>query len=48
MLRTCPNCDNLEFDIFVVGGPQCHFITSVTLQSGFERVQELALANLVC
>jgi len=25
----CPYFDNLKFDIFDAGGPQCHFITSV-------------------
>jgi len=30
MLTTCPYFDNLEFDIFDAGGPQCYFITSVT------------------
>jgi len=28
ILTTCPYFDNLEFDIFDAGGPQCHFITS--------------------
>ena len=31
ILTTCPYFDNLEFDIFDTGGPQCHFITSVTI-----------------
>jgi len=31
ILPTCPYFDNLEFDIFVAGGPQCHFIMSVTI-----------------
>jgi len=31
ILTTCPDFDDLEFDIFVAGGPQCHFITSVTI-----------------
>jgi len=31
LLTTSPYFDNLEFDIFVAGGPQCHFITSVTI-----------------
>ena len=30
ILTTCPCFDNFEFDIFDAGGPQCHFITSVT------------------
>ena len=29
LLRTCSNFDNAEFVFFYVGGPQCHFITSV-------------------
>ena len=31
ILTTCPCLNNLEFDIFDAGGPQCHFITSVTI-----------------
>jgi len=31
ILTACPYSDNLEFDISVAGGPQCHFITSVTI-----------------
>jgi len=31
MLITCLYFDNLEFDICDAGGPQCHFITSVTI-----------------
>jgi len=31
ILTTCACFDNLEFDIFDAGGPQCHFITSVTI-----------------
>jgi len=31
ILTTCPCFSNLEFDIFDAGGPQCHFITSVTI-----------------
>ena len=31
ILTTCPYFDNLEFDIIFAGGPQCHFITSVTI-----------------
>jgi len=30
ILTTCPYFDNLKFDMFGAGGPQCHFITSVT------------------
>ena len=30
MRTTSPYFDNLEFDIFDAGGPQCHLITSVT------------------
>jgi len=30
-LTTFPCFDNLEFDVFDAGGPQCHFITSVTI-----------------
>jgi len=28
---TSPYFDNLEFDIFDTGGPQCHFIKSDTM-----------------
>jgi len=31
MLTTCPWFDNFEFDVFDAGGPQCLFITSVTI-----------------
>jgi len=30
-LTTCPYFDNLEFDVFVAGGPQCHYIMSRTI-----------------
>jgi len=43
---TCPYFDNLEFDLFDAGGPQCHFITSVTIAVtvGFERFQYISLS----
>jgi len=31
ILTTFPYFDNLEFDMFNAGGPQCHFITSATI-----------------
>ena len=31
ILTTFPYFNNLDFDIFDAGGPQCHFITSVTI-----------------
>ena len=31
ILTTCPYFDSLEFDLFVAGGSQCHFITSGTI-----------------
>jgi len=31
ILATCPYFHNPEFDIFDAGGPQCRFITSVTI-----------------
>jgi len=31
ILTTSPYFDNLEFDIFDTGGPQCQFIKSVTI-----------------
>jgi len=31
ILTACPLFDNLQFDIFDAGGPQCHFITSFTI-----------------
>ena len=40
MLTTCPCFDNLEFDNFDAGGPQCHFITSVTIEV---KIQKLAV-----
>jgi len=30
-MTTCLYFDNLEFDIFDAGGPQFHFITSLTI-----------------
>jgi len=30
--------DNLELDIFHAGGPQCHFITSVTIAVMFRTL----------
>jgi len=36
MLTTCPYFDNLEFDIFGTRGPQCHFITSVTIADSIQ------------
>jgi len=31
ILPTCPYFDNLEFDVFDTGVPQCHFITSIII-----------------
>jgi len=31
MLTTCPYFGIPELDVFDAGGPQCHFITSVTI-----------------
>jgi len=49
ILKTCPCCNNLEFDIFDAGGPQCHFITSFTTAV---RIRTLSVyqfkLNLVC
>jgi len=41
---TCPYFDNFEFDIFDAGGPQCHFITSVTIAVAFEHFQCISLS----
>jgi len=38
ILTTCPYFDNLEFDIFDAGGPQCHFITSITIAVRIQTV----------
>ena len=46
ILTTCPYFDNLEFDSFVAGGPQCHIITSVTMQLGFERFQDISFSYI--
>jgi len=40
MLITCLHFDNLEFDIFNVGGFQCHIIMSVTIAV---RIRTLSL-----
>jgi len=49
LLTTCPYFDNLEFDVLDAGGPQCHFITSVTSAVRIRTlpVHQLEL-NLVC
>jgi len=49
ILTTCYYFDNLESDIFDAGGPQCHFITSVTIAVRIRTlsVHQLKL-NLVC
>jgi len=44
ILTTCPCFDNFEFDIFDVGGPQSHFIMSVTIAVGFEHFQRIGLS----
>jgi len=44
ILTTCPYFDNLEFDIFDAGGPQCHFITSFTMAVRFGRFQYISLS----
>jgi len=31
VLTICPYFDNLEFDIYDAGGPQCHIVTYVTI-----------------
>jgi len=35
---TCPCFDNFELDFFDAGGPQCHFITSVTTAVGIRTL----------
>jgi len=40
VLTICPVFDNIEFYIFDAGGPQWHFITSVTIAV---RIQTLAV-----
>jgi len=37
-MTTCPYFENLEFDIFVAGGPQYHFITSVTIADSIQML----------
>jgi len=44
ILATCPYFDNLEFDIFDAGGPQCHFITSFTMAV---RIRTLSVHKLM-
>jgi len=39
MVTTCPCFDRLEFEIFDAGGPQKHFITSVTNAVRFAHFQ---------
>jgi len=38
ILTTWPYFDGLAFDIFVAGGPQCDFITSVTIAVGIRTL----------
>jgi len=38
ILTTCPYFDNLAFDIFDAGGPQCHCIASVTTAVGIRTL----------
>ena len=49
ILTTCPYFDNFGFEIFDAGGPQCDFITSVTIMI---RIRTLSVPhlqiNLVC
>ena len=40
ILTTCSYLDNLEFDIFVAGGLQCHFITSVPIAFRIRTLSE--------
>jgi len=42
MLTTCFYVDNLEFDIFDAGGPQCHFIMSFSFTIAV-RIQMLSV-----
>jgi len=48
-LTTSPYFDTFGFEIFDAGGPQCHFITSVTIAI---RIRTLSVhhlkMNLVC
>jgi len=37
-LASCASFDKLKFDIFDVGGPQCHCITSVRRAGRFPYV----------
>jgi len=46
MLATCPHFDNnLEFDIFDAGGPQCHFIIPATLLVSIHTLSTFAQAQ---
>jgi len=47
-LTNCPYFDNLEFDIFDAGGPQCHFITSVTTATRIRTFTLSLKVKLVC
>jgi len=46
-MKTCPYFTKLDCDIFDAGGPQCHFITSVTIAVRIRKIT-FAQANLVC
>jgi len=49
ILHTNPYFDNREFDVFDAGGPQCHFITTVTIAVKIQTLSVRYLKlNLVC
>jgi len=43
-VTTSPYIDNLEYDIFDAGGPQCHLSHLSPLQLGFEHFQYINLS----
>jgi len=48
ILTTSPYFDNLEYDIFDAGSPQCRFITSITIAIVRTLRVNYVKLNLVC
>jgi len=44
ILTTCLYFDNLEFDIFDAGSPQCHYTTSVTIAIRILTISVISLS----
>jgi len=47
MLTTCPYFDNLKFDIFVAGGPQCHLSRLYCMLEDFHMSTDTLVENVL-